>query len=538
MNPPPRTERKARIGLALQQHPTAGVLSGPAGRLLLHAGCLASVLSFASSRAAVSQEIEAPDTSVGPILEGEEARSFLPFLEAFNAGQYDPLQEYFGRRVAGRPAGEAQPGASAASYWLSVYHELGPVELLLVDREESPPLYWVRGSWTGGWAGFQFASDSAGRITGYGVRRGVRPAGAPPAPTVEARRLPEFLHRHFEALAGDDLFSGAALVARDGVPIFEGAWGWADRGLQVPNHLDTRFDVASVTKTFTAVAIAQLAARGTLSLDDPLERWIPELPDHVSTAVTIRHLLTHTSGIELDDHAPYNATVAGAGSVEELVAAQVEFMPHLNSGNYDEFRPPGSFDYSNENFDLLGAIVEQASGLAWEEYLRTEIFAPAGMFSTGVDYRRPVRHMATRYRGRFPGFRGYRRLVPADEAPQARPAGGAYSTVGDLLRFAEALRRGVLLEPDEWKRITELHVVALEEPGNLLGYGYGFEVERKGGLLRVGHAGGSVGVSARFDLYPELGYVVILLSNYDRSTRHSADHIGEVLAGLDGRTPN
>ena len=97
---------------------------------------------------------------------------------------------------------------------------------------------------------------------------------------------------------------------------------------------------------------------------------------------------------------------------------------------------------------------------------------------------------------------------------------------------AEALHRGVLLEPAWWERLTTMQVVGLERPPSVLGYGYGFEVERTSGVLRVGHAGGSDGVSARFDLYPELGYTVILLSNYDRATRHPATHVRDLISDL------
>lgn len=483
---------------------------------------------------AAAQEPDALDPADPALSELPEARSLPAFLAAYDSGRYEALAAYFRRHLAD-PEGEEDedPVGGAASYWLSVRHELGPVELRRVDREEErPPLFWVRGEVTGGWAGFRFWTDSAGAVEGFGVMRGVRPDGVPATPALSPRELPARLAAYFDSLAARDLYSGAALVARDGVPIFEGAWGPADRGLGVDNRLDTRFDVASVTKTFTAVALAQLAARGVLSVDDPLERWIPEMPDHVGEAVTLRHLLTHTSGIELDDHAPFNEAVARAGSVEERLEVVLEYLPHLNRDNYEDFEPLEEFDYTNEGFDLLGAVVGRASGRRWETYLRDELFAPAGMFRTGVDYRAPVRDLATRYAGRFEGFRGERRAVPGELDLQARPSGGAYSTVGDLLRYAEALRRGVLLEPAWWERITTMHVVGLERPPSILGYGYGFEVERTSGVLRVGHAGGSDGVSARFDLYPELGYTVILLSNYDRATRHAATHVRDLISDL------
>ncbi len=499
--------------------------------------CLAVALSIApapaAAGAAVAQEAADPDPDPLPLPDVPEARALPEFLEAFDSGRYEALSDFFREHLADPEGdGDENPVAGAASYWLSVYHELGPVDLESIERDDPPPLFWVRGEVTGGWAGFRFWTDSIGRIEGFGVMRGVRPAGVPSSPAVDPRELPERLARYFDALAAHDLYSGAAVVARNGVPIFEGAWGWADRDLRVPNRPDTRFDIASVTKTFTAVAIAQLAGRGVLSLDEPVERWLPELPDHVGEVVTIRHLLTHTSGIELDDHAPFNEAVTRAGSVEELLAAQLEFLPHLNRGNYEDFRPLEEFDYTNEGFDLLGAIVERASGRPWDSYLHEEVFASAGMFSTGVDYRGSVPEVATRYTARFPGFRGERRVVPGEFTLQARPSGGAYSTVGDLLRYAVALSDGTLIEPAWWERLAAMHVTALERPPSLIGYGYGFEVERTAGVLQVGHAGGSSGVSARFDLYPELGYTVILLSNYDRATRHVADHIRDLISDL------
>lgn len=528
-----RTATTRRVSGALRRfagdRAASGRTAGPA---------LALGLALAGAPPGRAQQAPEPDVAAA-LANVPEARALPEFLDAFDSGAYERLARFFRRHLA---EGEGDPGddaaaregrvARSASYWLSVHHEIGPVDLVLVERDDPPPLFWVRGEVTGGWAGFRFWTDSVGRVESFGVMRGVRPTGVPGAPPVDARELPGRLRRYFEELAERDLYSGAAVVARDGVPIFDGAWGWADRGLRVPNHVDTRFDIASVTKTFTAVAIARLAAEGVVGLDDPIERWLPELPDHIGSSVTVRHLLTHTSGIELDDHPPFNEAASGAGSVEELLAAQLEFLPHLNRGNYEGFEPLGEFDYTNEGFDLLGAIVERASGRPWEVYLGEQLFAPAGMFSTGVDYRRPVPDMATRYTARFPGFRGERRVVPRELVLQARPSGGAYSTVGDLLRFAEALRGGLLLEPDWWERVATLHVTALERPPSVSGYGYGFEVERTGGVLRVGHAGGSGGVSARLDLYPELGYTVILLSNYDRAARHPADHIRDLISDL------
>lgn len=507
--------------LSLRSHARAGALATAIGLLTV------------GVHVAVAQEPDAIDPSDRSLSELPEARSLPAFLEAYDSGRYAALEAYFQRHLAD-PEGEedANPVAGASSYWLSVRHELGPVELRRVEREEEPALFWVRGEVTGGWAGFRFWTDSAGAVEGFGVMRGVRPEGVPASPALSRRELPERLSAYFDSLAARDLYSGTVLVAHEGVPIFEGAWGRADRGLGVENRLDTRFDIASVTKTFTAVAVAQLAARGILSLDDPLERWIPEMPDHVGVAVTLRHLLTHTSGIELDDYAPFNEAVARAGSVEERLEVVLEHLPHLNRDNYEDFEPLEEFDYTNEGFDLLGAVVERASGRTWATYLREELFAPAGMFRTGVDFTAPVRDLATRYTARFEGFRGDRRAVPGGFDLQARPSGGAYSTVGDLLRYAEALRRGVLLEPDWWERLTTMHVVGLERPPSVLGYGYGFEVERTSGVLRVGHAGGSDGVSTRFDLYPELGYTVILLSNYDRATRHPATHVRDLISDL------
>ena len=128
----------------------------------------------------------------------------------------------------------------------------------------------------------------------------------------------------------------------------------------------------------------QLEQQGRLSLDEPMSRFVPEYPAFIAEQVTIRHLLTHTSGIELDDDPEFNRLVAEARSLSEILAAHVERIEHLNEGRYADFRPLESHDYSNENYDLLGVIIERASGQPWQEYVHEHVLPPAGMTHTGM----------------------------------------------------------------------------------------------------------------------------------------------------------
>ena len=303
-------------------------------------------------------------------------------------------------------------------------------------------------------------------------------------------------HAAERAHAGE--FAGAVLVTRHGKVLLQDAWGRADRKAGVANTPATRFRIGSMNKMFTAVATLQLAEAGKLKLDDPIGAHLPDYPNkEVAAKVTVRHLLTHTGGtgdifgpefeehrLQLREHRDYLKLYGRRGLTQE---------------------PGARFEYSNYGFVLLGALIEQVTGGSYDDYVRDHVFRRAGMRSTGA---RPesvdVPDRAVGYLRASPG---------SDWAPntdtlpwRGTAAGGGYSTVGDMLRFAQALDSGRLISEATLAEATRPHQQQ---------YGYGFDVQGQGRLRSYGHGGGAPGMNGELRIFPQLGYVVVSLSNLD-----------------------
>jgi D-alanyl-D-alanine carboxypeptidase len=303
-------------------------------------------------------------------------------------------------------------------------------------------------------------------------------------------------HAAERARAGE--FAGAVLVARHGKVLLEDAWGRADRKASVANTPATRFRIGSMNKMFTAVATLQLVEAHKLALDDPIGKYLPGYPNkEVAAKVTVRHLLTHTGGtgdifgpefdehrLQLREHRDYLKLYGSRGLTQE---------------------PGARFEYSNYGFVLLGALIEQVTGGSYDDYVRDHVFRRAGMRSTGalpesvvvpdraVGYLRPSSAGAWKPNTDTLPWRG-------------TAAGGGYSTVGDLLRFAQALDSGRLISEATLAEATRPHQQQ---------YGYGFDVRGEGRLGSYGHGGGAPGMNGELRVFPELGYVMVSLSNLD-----------------------
>lgn len=306
------------------------------------------------------------------------------------------------------------------------------------------------------------------------------------------------------SLAARDRFSGAVLVQRGGRVAYSRAFGEADRDAHVDNGLRTRFNLASITKMFTAVSVGQLAQAGKLKLSDPVGKLLPELSDtELGKRVTVHHLLSHTSGmvgareaIEKGLEPPRTAR-----SITQMTASFVDAPLR--------FRPGQQFDYSNAGYILLGAIIERVSGEDYRDYVQRHVFDVAGMRDTGFyspSERR--RRIATGYED---GGSGARRANTADLPLIGSPANMAFSTVGDMGRFASALYRDSLLRRDVRERLW----TGVTERADGVEYGYGARIEHYNGRRIVWHGGGAPGVTNRFELFPDEGVAVVVLSNID-----------------------
>ena len=240
-------------------------------------------------------------------------------------------------------------------------------------------------------------------------------------------------------MQGPDGFSGAILVAHNGRIVLAQAWGAADETSHISNTVDTQFCIGSMNKMFTAVAILQLVAKEKLALDEPIVTYLPDYPNRdLATRVTIRELLNHTGGTGDIFTPEYEAQRQQTRTLADYVK--------LFGSRPVTFAPGSRMEYSNYGFLLLGRIIELVSGEPYQQYIQEHIGQPAGMMHT--DSRPEAEHVHGRAIGYTAGHNG---LVPnTDMMPwSGTSAGGGYSTVRDLLLFAEALQSGKLT-PCEW----------------------------------------------------------------------------------------
>jgi len=304
-----------------------------------------------------------------------------------------------------------------------------------------------------------------------------------------------------DAAAGQ--FAGSVLVARDGVPVLDAGYGPADRATGAADTPQTRFCIASIGKLFTAVAIGQLAEQGRVSFDAPVGDYLTGLPAAIADQVTIGQLLDMTAGL--------GDTVLGRANPPRSLDAMVALIARERP----QFTPGAKFSYSNDDYILLGAVVQAVSGESYPDYLRRHVFGPAGMTRTGYAVYVPAR---------VPGMaHGYAQtgsaLTDVSAQPQlANPSGGAYSTTGDLLKFARAVLDHTLLTPAMTATLLAPRVSSPQPGGPPVDdYSYGFAYQQVNGVTFVGHNGGTPGYAGQLDIYPRSGWVVVVLTNQDNT---------------------
>jgi CubicO group peptidase (beta-lactamase class C family) len=321
----------------------------------------------------------------------------------------------------------------------------------------------------------------------------------------DATRVHE-IDRIASRLAEVDAFSGVVLLGKGDSVLYLRAFGDADKERAIPIRSDTRFGLASITKTFVTTAIATLVEQGKVSWEDPLGKFFPEFPpSEAREKVRIKHLLTHTSGLR--DFLRY----CERNPCPEAFHSMDDYMRMAALAQTDSllYEPGTRSAYTNANFLLLAKIIEQVSGESYPEYIRKNVFQPAGMGDTGFpEPGRVPERLAVGYEKQYAdeGIRFAREQIQPEEIGYPNPDGAAYSTAGDLFRFARALRSGKILRPET----VEILFSPKPEAGN---WGYGFDrLDEKRGL--VGHGGTWRGQSNSLDLFTGSGYTAVILSNY------------------------
>jgi D-alanyl-D-alanine carboxypeptidase len=309
----------------------------------------------------------------------------------------------------------------------------------------------------------------------------------------------------------------AAIVVRDGEVLLRGGYGMADLELGVPLRAEHVFRIGSVTKQFTGAAILLLARDGLLSLDDPLERVLPDFPTGGRT-VTVRHLLAHTSGIRSYTDLP------GWPALWRRDLTTAELIELFRDEPFD-FEPGERWSYSNSGYILLGAIVERLAGMSYGDFVRARIFEPLGMTSSSyADARRITPN-------RIPGYsRPAGEWVNAEYISMTQPyaAGSLLSSVDDLARWDAAIAAGELLGEAGWR---EAFAPASLADGRSTAYAAGWMGGRLGAFATAEHGGGIHGFISYTLRAPAAGLYVAVLANADLPLA-SPERVGLQLADL------
>jgi CubicO group peptidase (beta-lactamase class C family) len=374
---------------------------------------------------------------------------------------------------------------------------------------------------TGGWDAVlvRVEPEPPHRITGIGLRPPKPPAATQSKPKQTQAELLRELETFTQKLADADVFSGALLLAKDGQVLFKQAYGTANKDFAAPNRIDTKFNLGSMNKMFTAVAIAQLAERGKLSFEDPLSKFIEFPNKEAADKIKLKHLLTHTAGLGSYFNRKFQES-------SRALYRTVDEMLKLAADEKLQFEPGTRWSYSNTGMLVLGKVIEKASGQDYFTYIRENIYKPAGMTNSDsyeLDQVNP--NLAVGYDKVFNDKVYSFRNNLFMHVIRGGPAGGGYSTVEDLHRFALALRGGKLVGAESVKLL-----LSAKPELNSPNYGYGFGVSNDPRI--AGHSGGFPGIHSNLDMFLDSGYTAVMMSNYSRGGNLVTEKMRELVRAL------
>ncbi|MFJ8913567.1 serine hydrolase domain-containing protein [Amycolatopsis sp. NPDC102389] len=314
--------------------------------------------------------------------------------------------------------------------------------------------------------------------------------------------------------AGEDRFAGVVLIRRGDETLFERGYGLASRRWSVPNAPDIRYDTASITKVVTAIAALRLADEGRLDLDRPIGEIIDLAGTVIAPGATTRQLLTHTSGIA-DDADEEAGESYEALWVDKPVYSVVDTRDHLPNFAYraPNFAPGEGCRYCNSGYVLAGLVIEEITGRPYRDHVREAVLDRAGMTDSGFfDRRDPQPRVAEGWDPILDGERitGWKQNI-FSYPPIGSPDGGAYCTVGDLVRFLRAIREERLLSRERTKEFLTPQV--LHSSGVRYGFGLEFVLSPDGSVRHYYKDGGNIGVCSLMRHYPAEGLDVAMLSN-------------------------
>lgn len=386
-----------------------------------------------------------------------------------------------------------------------------------------------RSNRTENWVAFRLihSSSEKGKFDMIRFSPADKPKHIQSSPLTEKQFITE-LNAYLNRMKQKGAFSGTVLVANRHNVLFKTAMGLASKRFTVSNNIETKFNLGSMNKMFTAVAILKLVEQGKLSLDDTIENYVDNswLPETLSSQIQIKHLLTHTSGLGNYFNREFRES-------SRALYREVDDYKPLVMTEALEFKPGTKRRYSNTGMLLLGAVIEKVSKQDYFSFIQENIYNVANMNNSGsYEMDEPIKNLAIGYwldQSNEPIWRNnlYRHVI------KGGPAGGGFSTVDDLHNFAIALTNHKLLN----ESLTEL---ALSPKPNLNSprYGYGFELSGSDDDRIVGHGGGFPGISASLKVYLKRGYTVIALSNYSNGAKDVTTKIESLLSRIPYNSSN
>jgi CubicO group peptidase (beta-lactamase class C family) len=465
-----------------------------------------------------------PETARTQQSTGEQ--TFREVVRVMNAGDRAALRRLVDERFVSEGPGGV-PADQRVERLSRLHANFGELAIRSVDASKPREIAGVvQATRTETWSNMTLFLNEASPAQILGVRLSPTPAPDAPSRRPSDAELVALVKGYVERLAARDVFSGTVLLAKKGVPLYQAAFGEANKDFSVKNTLDTKFNLGSMNKMFTAVSVMQLVEAGKLSLDDTLGKFLAAgaMRPEVLSKVRVKHLLSHTSGLgsyftdewDRQSRARYR-------SVDD-------WMPLIRNDSL-QFEPGTKWSYSNTGMLLLGKVIEKASGQDYFAYVREHVTGPTGMTSTDAyELDRVNRNLAVGYEREGEDANGpiWRNNI-FQHVIRGGPAGGGYSTVGDLTRFAEALKAG--------KLVSQASVKVLTSPKpelNSPDYGYGFVLDQGGRI--VGHSGGFNGINSQLDIYVGEDYTLAVMSNYGGGAQPIADKVRSLLLAGQGRT--
>jgi CubicO group peptidase (beta-lactamase class C family) len=455
--------------------------------------------------------------------EGPTGARIKSVIEVINSGNADRVKRFLDTECT-KAFREMAPVQDHISTVLGFLRDTGGIDFHSIrtytPERSGATVVIVKDRILGGWWGlvFRFGGAPEFLVAGLSINSARPPAGIVEPPLTEKEAVAE-IRALMAKVKKRDWYSGTVLVAKGANVLLTDFAGEASKAFHVPINLDTKFNMGSMNKMFTATAIARLVEAGKLAFDDPIAKWVDEtwLPKDVTSKITVRHLITHTSGLGSYFNDVYEK------SSRALFRKLDDYKP-LIKDDRPAFPPGERFQYSNTGMFLLGVVIEKVTGTDYFEHIRKAIYAPAGMTDSDcyeMDY--PVENLAIGYSPDFASpYKWQNNLYK--HVIKGGPAGGGFSTVRDLHKFALAMLSGKLvsdsLRDTMWTDFKDA------------GYGYGFTVVQSPAGKAVGHSGGFPGINSQLDIYIDSGTIVAAMCNTDNGASPLANTIGRILARI------